>query len=313
MVDPPRLTAPQIAQKYERALTTVMTDWTQRATFPDPVGRSGRHYTYDAQAVAAYVRDYVDRPGVELEADRLYTAREIEALTGIKASTIRADKKRGRWPQPDGISGRADVWLGSTVTTTLNGRRGYHRKPTGTAETTPLKPTVAAHFGNDGEPGLSVKGIERDLAEAVVNGLRLGRDPLPPQHAVSVNHIMSVVTQTDLLIQYLDACRALAIAAAGAPSPDAEDEIESHVHTITALGATWQPGDVVLDAEGNIRVRSDHPKWVWGYASEGPVRDRLLGGRPTVPEGALEEHDVPRPLTLLIRDGQPIGGRTIEE
>ncbi|MFF7966736.1 hypothetical protein ACFZC3_15390 [Streptomyces sp. NPDC007903] len=226
MVDPQRLTAPQIAQKYGRKLTTITTDWTQRPAFPDSIGRDGQHKTYDAQAVADFVRDHIDRPTVEWETDRLYTAKEIEGLTGIKAATIRADKNRGRWPQADDTSGRADKWLGSTITTALSGRRGYHRKATTEDKAADTKP-------------------------------------------------------------------------------------EAQVHAITTLGAAWQPGDVVLDADGNIRVRSDHPKWAWDYAFEGSVRDHT--GGPAVPEGALEEHDVPRPLTLLIRDGQPVGGRLIKE
>ncbi|MGM9381148.1 hypothetical protein [Streptomyces antibioticus] len=83
------------------------------------------------------------------------------------------------------------------------------------------------------------------------------------------------------------------------------------VHTITSLNATWQPGDVVLDAKGEIRVRSDHPKWVWDYPDEGGTR--AVQGGPRIPEGGLEEHDVARPLILLVRDGQAVAGRQIEE
>lgn len=83
------------------------------------------------------------------------------------------------------------------------------------------------------------------------------------------------------------------------------------VHKITNLDATWKPGDVVLDAKGNIRVRSGHPKWVWDYPNEGSTRDAL--GRLAIPEGGLEEKDVARPLVLLIRDGRPIGGQLVEE
>ncbi|MFF3249768.1 hypothetical protein ACFYWP_01890 [Actinacidiphila glaucinigra] len=84
----------------------------------------------------------------------------------------------------------------------------------------------------------------------------------------------------------------------------------SDVHKITSLDSTWKPGDVVLDAEGNLRVRSEHPKWVWDYPNEGSLRDRF--GHLTFPEGGLEEKDVPRPLTLLVREGRPVGGRQIE-
>ncbi|MCX5562733.1 hypothetical protein [Streptomyces sp. NBC_00038] len=83
------------------------------------------------------------------------------------------------------------------------------------------------------------------------------------------------------------------------------------VHKITSLDDTWHPGDIVLDAAGNLRVRSEHPRWVWDYPNEGGTRDAL--GRLAVPEGGLEEHDVRRPLTLLVRDGQAVAGRVIEE
>ncbi|MFD6468700.1 hypothetical protein [Streptomyces goshikiensis] len=79
------------------------------------------------------------------------------------------------------------------------------------------------------------------------------------------------------------------------------------IHKITSLDATWKPGDVVLDAEGNIRVRSDHPKWVWDYPNEGSTR--TVFGDPAIPEGGLEEKDVPRPLVLLVRDGQAANGQ----
>lgn len=83
------------------------------------------------------------------------------------------------------------------------------------------------------------------------------------------------------------------------------------VHKITSLDSTWRPGDVVLDADGEIRVRSDHPRWVWDYPNEGGTRDRFTGT--SVPEGALEDHDVRRPLTLLVRNGQAVSGRQITE
>lgn len=82
-------------------------------------------------------------------------------------------------------------------------------------------------------------------------------------------------------------------------------------YKITGLDETWQPGDVVLDAEGNLRVRSDHPKWTWGYPNEGPTRDAF--GAPAWPQGSLEESDVPRPLVLLVRDGRAVAGRQIQE
>lgn len=43
--------------------------------------------------VAAFVRDHVERPAPEPEPRRLYTAREIGEATGIKAATIRAERR----------------------------------------------------------------------------------------------------------------------------------------------------------------------------------------------------------------------------
>ncbi|WHM35706.1 hypothetical protein [Streptomyces sp. BPTC-684] len=83
------------------------------------------------------------------------------------------------------------------------------------------------------------------------------------------------------------------------------------IHKITSLDETWQPGDVVLDAEGILRVRSDHPKWVWDSPGEGDTRSSA--GGPYVPEGGLEDSKVPRPLILLVRDGRAVAGRPIEE
>lgn len=85
----------------------------------------------------------------------------------------------------------------------------------------------------------------------------------------------------------------------------------TEAQSITSVHPIWRPGDVVLDANGDIRVRTAHPKWVWDYPNEGSTRSQF--GGPFVPEGALEDSDVPRPLTLLVRDGQAVGGRVLEE
>ncbi|MGW3390507.1 hypothetical protein [Streptomyces cinereoruber] len=82
------------------------------------------------------------------------------------------------------------------------------------------------------------------------------------------------------------------------------------VHNVTRLDAVWKHGDVVLDAEGNIRVRSDHPQWVWDTPGSEHTRNGYGGAY--APSGGLEEEDVVRPLILLVRDGQAVGGRAIE-
>lgn len=130
MVDrPPPLTAPEIAEKYGRSLHTVTKLWTRHDAWPPATGIRGRRKTYDAEAVARFVRDHIHRPTptAALDPRRLYTAREIEAATGIKATSIRADRSKNRWPAPDDVSGRAHRWKGATVTRALATRRGYRK------------------------------------------------------------------------------------------------------------------------------------------------------------------------------------------
>lgn len=83
------------------------------------------------------------------------------------------------------------------------------------------------------------------------------------------------------------------------------------MQSITGVHPVWRPGDVVLDADGNLRVRSAHAKWVWDYPDEGSTLDAF--GSPRVPDGGLEDSDVRRPLVLLVRDGQAVAGRPLEE
>lgn len=80
---------------------------------------------------------------------------------------------------------------------------------------------------------------------------------------------------------------------------------------ISSLHATWRPGDVVLDADGRIRVRSAHVKWVWDSPGEGDTRSQFGGAY--VPEGGLEELEPIRPLTLLVREGQAVAGHIAKE
>ena len=70
------------------------------------------------------VTEHVDRQAADLEPLRLYTGREIEQLTGATAVTIRADRSKGRWPEPDDNSSRAHRWYCATITEALAGRRG---------------------------------------------------------------------------------------------------------------------------------------------------------------------------------------------
>jgi hypothetical protein len=131
MVDhtPPRLIVPEIAERYGRSPHTVTREWARHPDWPAPVDKRGRWNEYDAQAVAAFVHDHIERQAADLEPDRLYTAQQLEAAgAGIKAATIRADRTRGRWPEPDDTSHGVNRWYGRTAAAALANRRGYRRK-----------------------------------------------------------------------------------------------------------------------------------------------------------------------------------------
>ncbi len=100
MVGRPDLIAPEIAEQYGVGIHTVTKSWARHPQWPTSHKR-GRYKAYDAQAVADFVREHVARPLIELELRRLYTAREIADATDISEGTIRADRSRGRWPEPD--------------------------------------------------------------------------------------------------------------------------------------------------------------------------------------------------------------------
>lgn len=116
----------EIARRYGRAYDTLRTAWSRHPSWPKPIA-TGPHGTllYDSAAVDAVIAEHFAREGVGLEPTRLYTAKEIEAATGIKPATLRADVSKGRWPAPDDTSGRANRWLGATVTEAVAKRRGY--------------------------------------------------------------------------------------------------------------------------------------------------------------------------------------------
>ncbi|WP_433257878.1 hypothetical protein ACQPYK_21760 [Streptosporangium sp. CA-135522] len=71
-------------------------------------------------------------------------------------------------------------------------------------------------------------------------------------------------------------------------------------------GEQWQPGDLVLDAEGGLFTRAGLKDAAvgrpWGYPGD---QARLVTGETHVPEGSVSETTPARPLTLLARNGQP--------
>ncbi|MCX5286233.1 hypothetical protein [Streptomyces sp. NBC_00198] len=128
MVDRPRLIVPEIADSYDVSKDTVTKTWAQHPAWPAPVDKRGRFKEYDAQDIADFVRDHVEREPVTLESTRLYTAKQLEdAGVGIKAATIRADRSRGRWPAPDDTANGVNRWTGATAAKALDGRRGYRK------------------------------------------------------------------------------------------------------------------------------------------------------------------------------------------
>ncbi|KJK40239.1 hypothetical protein UK15_07765 [Streptomyces variegatus] len=134
MVKPPAEgeTLREIAARHGRAYNTLRNQWSRHPDWPDPLPeKRGRSYVYDPAAVDRVIAQHFAREAAKLEPRRLYTAREIEALTGVTAATIRADVTRGRWPAPDDTAQRAHRWYGETVTTALTARRGYRRSAEG--------------------------------------------------------------------------------------------------------------------------------------------------------------------------------------
>ncbi|MEU8360132.1 hypothetical protein AB0C27_29385 [Nonomuraea sp. NPDC048882] len=72
-------------------------------------------------------------------------------------------------------------------------------------------------------------------------------------------------------------------------------------------GERWQPGDLVVDADGALFTRAgageDAERGLpWGRPAEVTRRD---DGGVHVPEGVVAESVPVRPLTLLLRDGRP--------
>ncbi|GAB2714564.1 helix-turn-helix transcriptional regulator [Streptomyces bullii] len=128
MVETPQgETYTEIAARHGRSEYRVRNAWARHPQWPEPIGKRGKQLLFDPAAVDQVIAEHIERPAVELEPRRLYTAKEIEALTGVTAATIRADRSKGRWPVPDDTSGRAHRWNGATVTQALAGRRAYHK------------------------------------------------------------------------------------------------------------------------------------------------------------------------------------------
>ncbi|MEV4974433.1 hypothetical protein [Streptomyces scopuliridis] len=126
----------EIAARYDRDYETVRA-LAKRPGWPKPIGKQGRAYTYDPAEVDPIASAAYERPAVNLKPTRLYTAREIEAATGITTATIRADQTKvradgtPRWPAADDTTQPAHRWYGRTVLSELRNRRAYRRSSEG--------------------------------------------------------------------------------------------------------------------------------------------------------------------------------------
>ncbi|MYV56525.1 hypothetical protein [Streptomyces sp. SID3212] len=126
-------TLAEIAVRHGRDYETVRGQWARQAVWPPATGKRGKWKLYDSATVDAVIARHFVRDTGSLEPRRLYTAKEIEAATGISAGTIRTDRTKlradgtPRWPAPDDTSEKAHRWYGDTITTELKKRRKYKR------------------------------------------------------------------------------------------------------------------------------------------------------------------------------------------
>lgn len=130
MVPGKGLIAPEIAERYGRATSTVQRIWTQHPEWPRPIGKRGRWNEYDPDAVDRVVRRTFlrDRPRPSGTPDDLLDINAIAEYTGLSASTIRADISRGRWRAPDDTANGVKRWRRSTVDEIMAERRRYQRR-----------------------------------------------------------------------------------------------------------------------------------------------------------------------------------------
>jgi hypothetical protein len=74
----------------------------------------------------------------------------------------------------------------------------------------------------------------------------------------------------------------------------------------------WQPGDVILSADRNLYIRARECDVADGWPWRSGVYDAPADGT-GIGEGGTADSEVHRPVTLLIRDGLPLGGVTVDD
>lgn len=124
----PPETLDEIARRHGRSLHTVRNHWAAHPQWPAPVGKRGRWLEYAPATVDTWVSRHAARPAVELDPGTLYTQRQIADDPGTPSyGTIRGDRSRGRWPDPDDTGGGTPRWYGRTVTAHMEQRQAWGR------------------------------------------------------------------------------------------------------------------------------------------------------------------------------------------
>ncbi|GAA5097139.1 helix-turn-helix transcriptional regulator [Nocardia iowensis] len=123
----PRWIAPEIAQRYGRALATVQKVWMVKPGWPAPVGRRGHWNEYLASDVEAAIGPPPAPAQTPGDPDELLTIAQIAAYTGKARGTIAAYVSRGQYPAPDEDENGVKRWRRATVDADLAARRKYLR------------------------------------------------------------------------------------------------------------------------------------------------------------------------------------------
>ncbi|MFD4830163.1 helix-turn-helix transcriptional regulator [Streptomyces uncialis] len=231
----------------------------------------------------------------------LVTIQEIAARTGTPTTTVRNWTRRPDWPASPGKKGRAngypradvDAWLAqhtSRNAAELEPRRLYTGPELEAAGIGITAGTIRADMsvGRWPAPDDTTDGINRWYGATATQTLAARR---PYNRSMTSGEITRAISRPSFVSD-------------PEKTPVLLPGFNAQLDFPRAPALAWQPGDVVLDGAGNIRVRTDHPHWVWGYPNEGATR--APDGRPSFPSGSLSEEEVVRPLTLLVRDGRPV-------
>lgn len=94
-----------------------------------------------------------------------------------------------------------------------------------------------------------------------------------------------------------------AVAATGVTAAEFGAGASAGMQRLGEIGLPWRTGDLVIADDGQL----------WQRANEESVAEGWPWAPPEGSEGSMHESHPPRPLTLLVRDGKPVGGAQIDE